>query len=83
MVSSTRCAASLYFGRPVVAEPHPLDAPWNRVVTFAKSVDQFYEQAISATLYWNELHRHQLDRFERVLTPEVCIGEPLKRIGIT
>lgn len=82
MVSSTRCATALSFGRPVVAEPHPFSAPWNRVVSFADSVEGFYGAAMSATRYWKDLHRHQLARFERVLTPEVCIGEPLRRIGI-
>lgn len=83
MVSSTRCATALSMGRPVVAEPHPYCKPWDKVVHFSETVEAFYDDAIAATKVWRPLHDEQMQRFRDTLTPEVCIGEPLRQIGIT
>jgi hypothetical protein len=83
MVSSTRCASALYMGRPVVAEPHPYSMPWRDIVSFSSSVEEFYLDATKALDDWRALHRWQLERFERLLPPSFCIGDPLRRIGIT
>ncbi len=80
MVSSTRCASALSFGRPVVAEPHPYSKPWDEIVTFSKTVEDFYHDAVAATNCWADLHRSQFHKFQTKLTPEVCIGAPLKRV---
>jgi len=83
MVSSTRCASALYLGRPVVAEPHPFAEPWDRVVSFSRTVESFYADALAlARGDWRSEHHRQIARFERELTPERCIGEPLRKIGI-
>lgn len=83
MVSSTRCASALHFGRPVVAEPHPDPGPWEDVVHFAKSVDAFYADAIEATRAWKLFHYTQVGAFRAKLTPEHCVGRALREIGIT
>lgn len=82
MVSSTRCASALLFGRPVVGEPHPNPEPWDKVVHFAPSIDRFFEDAVVACRMWQACHRQQFEMFERLLTPEVCLGAPLRSIGI-
>lgn len=82
MVSSTRCAASLNLGRPVVAEPHPDPRPWDQVVHFSESIDAFFADAAAAARDWRAIHAIQRASFERTLTPEVCIGLPLRKIGI-
>lgn len=82
MVSSTRCASSLNFGRPVVAEPHPYQKPWDQVVYFAESVEAFFGDAILAAKNWRNVHQIQMHHFAKTLTPEVCIGRPLREIGI-
>ncbi len=83
MVSSTRCAASLSLGRPVIAEPHPYSHPWDKVVDFSESVESFYSDALAAALGdWRGRWSRQLARFKDKLSPEVCIGHPLRSIGI-
>lgn len=83
MVSSTRCASALYFGRPVVAEPHPFSDPWDKVVRFSESVESFYADAVAlARGDWRAEHRRQMARFGALLTPERCVGEPLRKIGV-
>lgn len=82
MVSSTRCASALGFGRPVVAEPHLRSDPWNRVVQFSISVEDFYRDAFVAVCGWRAMHAAQAARFAEILSPERCVGEPLRRIGV-
>lgn len=82
MVSSTRCASALCMGRPVVAEPHPDPRPWDGVIEFAKSVEDFYSLAEIGVRCWGPLHEEQMDRFRERLTPEACVGAPLRAIGV-
>lgn len=83
MVSSTRCATALSFGRPVVAEPHPYSAPWNGIIKFSLSLEQFYIDAIDmARNDWWTTHQGQMAMFKNRLTPEFCIGNPLRQIGV-
>lgn len=83
LVSSTRCATALNFGRPVIAEPHSLSAPWDKVVHFSSSLAQFYKDALAvAGGNWRRLHELQLYTFRAKLTPEVCIDNPLRQIGV-
>ena len=83
LVSSSRCNTALMLGRPVIAEPHELSKPWDEVVDFAQTMDQFYSMAMFAASMWKPLWAKQLEKFKAKLTPEFCIGEPLKKIGIT
>lgn len=83
MVSSTRCATALSFGRPVIAEPHPFSRPWDEVVNFSSSIDSFYDDAMRAARAWPPLHAQQMMKFKERLSPEVCVGRPLSEIGIT
>jgi hypothetical protein len=82
LVSSSRCNTSLMLGRPVVAEPHGLTHPWDEVIDFAKTMDHFFEQALMARIAWQSLWRTQVERFKVKMSPEFCVGEPLRRIGI-
>ncbi len=81
-ISSSRCATALNLGRPVVAEPHAYAAPWDRIVYVAQTIEEFYENAAEASRDWEEGRAHQIARFAAILPPEVCLGEPLRRIGI-
>ena len=81
-VSSTRCAASLHFGRPIVAEPHANQGPWAAVVPFSAWPEKFYDDAIAMAADWRRAHADQLINFARALPPERCIGQPLRDIGV-
>lgn len=82
LVSSSRCNTALSIGRPVVGEPHALSKPWDEIVRFSDSLESFYDTAILVRSMWRQFHSTQLDALKRKLPPEVCVGEPLKRIGI-
>lgn len=82
LVSSTRCATALYMGRPVLAESHEHSAPWDKVIRFSESLPAFYEDAHRMRSAWSKGHIWQMDAFKRHLTPDVCIGEPLRQIGV-
>lgn len=83
MVSSTRCNTAIGFGRPIVAEPHPFCKPWDQIIEFSSSLELFYADAlVAARGDWRALHRKQLAKLKETLTPEVCIGRPLREIGI-
>jgi hypothetical protein len=84
LVSSSRCNTALCNGRPVVAEPHDvaLSKPWDEIVTFTRTLDDFYLQAMLTRQSWQETHRVQLERFARLLPPEVCVGRALRAIGV-
>ena len=81
LVSSSRCVTSLSLGRPVVAEPHQLSKPWDEVVRFARSLDEFYALAALTRSAWRGVYADQLAKFKAKLSPEFCLGEPLRRIG--
>ena len=82
LVSNSRCNTALHLGRPVVAEPHELSAPWDGIVQFADSEEEFYSAALLARAAWTGLHAAQFSRFKERMTPEICVGEPLRRIGV-
>lgn len=82
LVSSSRCNTALSIGRPVVAEPHALSKPWDEIVRFSKTLESFYDTAILVRSTWRGVHAQQLEAFKRKLPPEVCVGEPLRRIGV-
>lgn len=82
LVSSSRCNTSLCIGRPVVAEPHLLSKPWDEVVKFTNSLESFYAMAPTVAAMWKNIYRDQMDKFKTKFTPEICVGEPLRKIGI-
>lgn len=82
LVSSSRCNTSLCLGRPVIAEPHALCKPWDEVVHFSKTSESFINEAIMMRGLWRGIHAGQLERFRQKFSPEMSIGEPLRRIGI-
>ncbi len=82
IISSSRCATALSLGRPVVAEPHEFPGAWADVVSFSTSIPRFFDLAIEALNDWRRLHVQQLAQFIARLTPEVCIGTPLREIGL-
>ncbi len=82
LVSSSRCNTALHLGRPVVAEPHLLSKPWDQVVPFASTLESFYDHAIMVRSMWKGVHASQMDKFKALMTPEACVGEPLRKIGV-
>lgn len=82
LVSSSRCNTALMIGRPVVAEPHDLVKPWNEVIDFPDTKQQFLSQALFARASWYHLWRTQLERFKAKMSPAFCVGDPLRQIGI-
>ena len=83
LVSSSRCNTALCLRRPVVAEPHELAKPWDEVVKFARTDDDFIQLALMSRGMWRNIHFDQFTKFKEKFTPEVCIGDPLRRVGIT
>lgn len=81
--SSSRCCTALSLGRPVIAEPHPAPGVWGEIVWFAPSIDAFLEDAARALTYWRQLHEVQLAKFKERMTPERCVGAPLRSVGIS
>src|SRR6185503_1294893 len=85
-VSSTRCVAALAMGRPLIAEPHPAPAPWDEIVHFAPTMDLFYSQVRAVTSAGQfdreQLYLMQYDDFRKKLTPEHCIGDALRTLGV-
>lgn len=82
IVSSSRCATALHLGRPVVGEPHDVEGPWGGIVHLSASTEAFYSDAKEVASDWRSEHSRQMDRFSTVLSPETCLGEPLRRLGI-
>jgi hypothetical protein len=81
LVSSSRCNTALCIGRPIVAEPHLLSKPWDEIVHFSKDDKSFFDDALFIASTWESQHRQQFNKFKKLLTPQFCIGEPLKKIG--
>ena len=77
LVSSSRCNTALCLGRPVVAEPHDLSKPWDSIVHFSKSMENFYGEALAVCAVWRNVHAGQFRKFKEILPPERCVGEPL------
>jgi hypothetical protein len=83
LVSSSRCCTSLFLRRPVLAEPHQLSKPWNEIIYFAETLDEFYRTAATCRLFWQDMWMRQFERFRSIMTPERCIGNQLRVLGIT
>jgi hypothetical protein len=83
LVSSSRCNTALHLGRPVVAEPHELSKPWDEVVRFTNTMEGFFNTAVMVAKTWKHVHAEQVAKFKDKFSPEICVGEPLRRIGIT
>jgi len=77
LVSSSRCNTCLMLGRPVLAEPHDLSKPWDEIVRFSKTLDQFYNDALMLKGIWRGTWMDQFDKFRDKLPPQVCVGEAL------
>lgn len=82
LVSSSRCNTALCLGRPVVAEPHLLSKPWDEIVTFAPTLESFYDQCMLTRAAWRAIWRGQMNSFMRILSPENCVGKAFADIGI-
>lgn len=84
LVSSSRCCTALCIGRPIMAEPHDLELskPWDEVVTFSKTLEGFFNQALLMRAAWRGAHAAQFDRFKTLLDPQYCVGDALAKIGV-
>jgi len=80
LVSTSRCNTALCLGRPVIAEKHEYSKPWDEIVKFAKTEQEFYYMALFAKAAWRSMHAHQLDMLKQKLPPEVCVGHALRAI---
>lgn len=77
LVSSSRCNTALHIGRPVIAEPHELSAPWDSVVKFTRSEDEFVSMAMLMLPRWRDAHRAQMAKFKELMSPQLCVGPAL------
>lgn len=84
LVSSSRCSTALCLGRPVVAEPHDLtlSKPWDEIVKFARTDEEFIQLALLTRRHWRDAHHFQMERFKARLTPEVCVGRAVRETGL-
>jgi hypothetical protein len=84
LVSSSRCNTALMLGRPVVAEAHDmtLSKPWDEIVRFTQSESHFVATAALIRRMWQNEFRIQFEQFKLKLSPQICVGEPLERIGL-
>lgn len=80
LVSSSRCNTALCLGRPVIAEPHDLAKPWDEVVKFARTDDEFINLAMATRGVWRGTHAGQFYRFKAKFTPQFCVGAALAMI---
>ena len=83
LVSSSRCNTALCLGRPVVAEPHLLSKPWDEIVKFTDSEEHFLNSCMLTLTAWKGVHAAQFERFKTRLSPELCAGAALEKLGIT
>ena len=65
-----------------MAEPHLLSKPWDEVVMFSSSLEDFYSRAALVCAMWKGIHADQMGKFKTKFTPEFCVGEPLRKLGI-
>ena len=81
LVSSSRCNTALCLGRPVIAEPHLLSKPWDEVIRFSTSLDDFYKEALMMRTAWRGAWARQFEVFKTKLTPQFCVGRAFQEIG--
>ena len=43
-------------------------------------MEEFFNLALMARGFWRGLHAGQFKKFQEKLPPEVCVGEPLRKI---
>lgn len=82
LVSSSRCNTALCLGRPVVAEPHLLSKPWDEVVKFTPTIEEFYNTCLFVRAAWRGVWADQFEKFKKKFPPEECVGRALDHIGI-
>lgn len=82
LVSSSRCATALHLGRMVYAEPHKHSHPWDQVIEFAKSTEEFVESAIGYLPFWRSKYQQQLARFKDIMSPRNCVGRQIEELGL-
>lgn len=82
LVSSSRCNTALCLGRPVVAEPHNLSKPWDEIVSFTNSMEQFFDVCLFMRSTWRHVREQQFERFKTLLSPDNCVGRAFREIRV-
>lgn len=82
LVSSSRCNTALCLGRPVVAEPHDLSKPWDEIVKFTDTMEQFYDTCMFMKATWRHVREQQFEKFKTLLSPDNCVGQAFRKIGV-
>ncbi len=80
LVSTSRCNTALCLGRPIVAERHEYSKPWDEIVKFVNTEQEFYNMAIATKAAWRAVHAFQLEKLKEKLPPEVCVGFAIRAI---
>ena len=81
-VSASECNTAMCLGRPVLADSHARTNAWGEIVNITSSMDDFYAECRAMVNgRWRDDYTQQFTKFAK-LTSEVCLGEPLRKIGI-
>lgn len=83
LVSSSRCNTALHLGRPIIAEPHDLSKPWDEVVKFTNTMEEFFATALAYRSSWKGLWFEQFTKFKEKFPPQYCVGRALTEVGFT
>ena len=79
VISASRCATSLYLGRPVISDPHDCGGPWKKIIKFVPE-ESFVMDALDMAKNWREEHGRQMAVFSETLSAEACLGDAVDKL---
>lgn len=82
LVSSSRCATALHLGRMVYAEPHAHSHPWDQVIEFAKTEEEFIDKALVYAPFYKAIFQSQFEKFKDVMAPQNCVGRQVDELHL-
>lgn len=80
-ISDVMCNVALHVGRPVMAQWFEHQTVWNDIIK-SSYPDTFIADCLKMRMTWKEDYQQQLVKFSSKLTPDVCIVEPFRKLGI-